>query len=850
MLENTHIKICRRLMKRDFKHHKMKTFILAVSISLVCAMCTFTFCMGYILKSAYKHINILSYGSTSHILYYGMTSSQAELLAGHNDVRNVVCLSPIGILKHDVLAYRTVNLSPVNTGWAKTIEAVPTQGRMPLSDDEIALDQTTLDALSIPRKLGTSVTLQWQSSKDNTVRTNTFRLSGWWSSVADFRETCAWITSNAARALSPDTPDSITAGVTLHQPDNLDVQALRLLEDTGLPALSFTTNLAYNKERTQKNDKDVLPYFLINILVAICGILMIYNIVSISIKQNMKFYKLLKSLGMTPRLIRRLSMEQAAFLCLPSIPIGWIIGFCTAMLIAPLAIAGEEKNNLVLYYFEFTPYAAAAVLTYLSVLISCLLPVGFVSMLSPAQMNEYFIPGKRKKYKPGAKKTGFVQSRRPTTIFSMAEHSFLRDKDDIILSCTVLFFSLALLCCAWTQFISYNENIYLSETSPSDYLLADSTAMNGLLQYNPENRSITPDIIKALQDHPAVTKMGVIKTLELPMTADMDQRRPIINVFEGKDSNGAIRKETMAFNPDWLDGYERFKSSGEYVGIITGMDGLALDVAMNADPPNEGVFDAEKFAEGNYVVAVGASSQGLLTTPPVGSKVWIGGREFTIMVSQPAHANLITGGNSRAAEFNISYYMPTDVFAKLFPQCGNRNVIFNIKHSMQKEFEHYLTDLLKDTNVYVLMRSYYQSYFNSARLNEVLLELLIGIILLLIGILNFSNSLITKMLVRKKELAVYESLGMIRQEMRRMVLYEGLLYSVSLTVFLIPAVCAATVLWSQWWVHNTSTWCVTFRLSFLPLWVSLPVLALFVTVLPLICLRELTKENVTQRLSM
>ena len=52
----------------------------------------------------------------------------------------------------------------------------------------------------------------------------------------------------------------------------------------------------------------------------------------------------------------------------------------------------------------------------------------------------------------------------------------------------------------------------------------------------------------------------------------------------------------------------------------------------------------------------------------------------------------------------------------------------------------------------------------------------VGSVMLMIGILNFCNALVSRMLVRRKEFAVYESLGMTGRQLRNMLLWEGLLY--------------------------------------------------------------------------
>lgn len=141
--------------------------------------------------------------------------------------------------------------------------------------------------------------------------------------------------------------------------------------------------------------------------------------------------------------------------------------------------------------------------------------------------------------------------------------------------------------------------------------------------------------------------------------------------------------------------------------------------------------------------------------------------------------------------------MPEKVFTELFPKNGVRNVVFNINDKRQNEFEDFLTKLLEYTNVGVTLHSDYQRYFENARFKEVLLDFLIGIVLMLIGILNFANFLVSKILVRKHELTIYESLGMTKGEQQRMILYEGLFYGGSLLIFLVPTVYLATWQWGN-----------------------------------------------------
>ncbi|WP_429147846.1 FtsX-like permease family protein [Anaerotaenia torta] len=58
----------------------------------------------------------------------------------------------------------------------------------------------------------------------------------------------------------------------------------------------------------------------------------------------------------------------------------------------------------------------------------------------------------------------------------------------------------------------------------------------------------------------------------------------------------------------------------------------------------------------------------------------------------------------------------------------------------------------------------------------------VALVIALIGILNFVNVMSVSVMVRKRELAILESIGMSRKQVRRMLASEGLGYAV-ITLF-------------------------------------------------------------------
>ena len=174
----------------------------------------------------------------------------------------------------------------------------------------------------------------------------------------------------------------------------------------------------------------------------------------------------------------------------------------------------------------------------------------------------------------------------------------------------------------------------------------------------------------------------------------------------------------------------------------------------------------------------------------------------------------------------------------------------NIDHDGQEEFEHYLSTYKQSLNrgISVRMRSDYQEVFQNARLNECLPKLIVGIVLMAIGLLNFANMLVTKTMVRRKEFAVYQSLGMTSGQLRWLLLTEGLLHGALLTVILLPVTFSVTWFGMPAVFSRLNTWCMTYHYTLAPLWAALPFMLFLAAAVPLMCCRFIEKGSITERL--
>ena len=158
MLANNNLKVCWTLAKRDFRFHRAKNCILALAVALVTGLYAFMFLLGGAVEDAYLLNYQYTYGSTSHILYTGLTEHQAALLSQHPNVKSAVRLSTVGTLSDPMLGQRSVKLAVTDRDYAQTVLSIPTNGRLPEQPGEIALDEFTR---SEERRVGKECRSRW-----------------------------------------------------------------------------------------------------------------------------------------------------------------------------------------------------------------------------------------------------------------------------------------------------------------------------------------------------------------------------------------------------------------------------------------------------------------------------------------------------------------------------------------------------------------------------------------------------------------------------------------------------------------------------------------------------------------
>lgn len=591
--------------------------------------------------------------------------------------------------------------------------------------------------------------------------------------------------------------------------------------------------------RMEMAEQQARPYYMPVLLVVLCGYLMVYSIVHVTADKDRLFLAALKSMGMTPRQIRQLLLNQGILVSLLGMFPGWAIGFVLHYFITGRVVIGMEENPA-LYFLSWQPFAVAFLCTMPTVLLAYLLPFIRLSRMTPAEML-CSISGRLPK-----KKTASYE---PMTLKQLAFRTLGKNRWRTLLSVISLLLAVLLLNSVWIRYISVKENLYLSAMFPWDYSLCDGSAYLSGQQYNEKNTGITEETVEELKKRSEVKSVSVLKSHEVSMTAPTKLCRRIIEFYDQPYDEAKTLRETQEAFPEWLEGLARLEETGNYTGLVIGMDGVYLDYLQEYSPFTSGKFDKEAFASGNYVLAGGAYHEGL-SSPAEGEEIELMGQRFTVMGSVMHDETYLQGKPSLEAAFNIAYFLPMEAFDKLFPGQAYRQLAVNINKEQQKEFESYLDEYEQGLNrgVGITRRSEYQKNFRVARLNLVLPDLVIGLVLTGIALMNFMNMLVNKTVSRKKEFALYESLGMTGTQLHILLLLEGVFHGALILVILIPATTVFDCFVMPKVVEAAGSWSMVYTCSFLPLWIFAAILGMLAAAVPMLCLHFLTKGSLTERM--
>lgn len=843
--------IIHTLTNRSFKANKTRNLIAVFAIVLTTLMFTSLFVLSQSMVETMRNINFQQAGYNSHLSSGTMTDAAVEKIIAHEAVRDYGQSTIIGVAENKELTGRQVEIRYADENYARSSFSYPTTGTMPVQVREIALDTITLDKLGLPYELGQEITFDWRKDlTSDEYTTSTFVLSGYWDGNFAAMASMAWVSEAFVQSQCADTGQeaqlangqvlgTVMLHLDLYSDSNLEGAAEQILADTGLSDVSLSPNVAYDATMNQNIIREVLPMAICMILVFASGYLIIYNIFQISVASDIRFYGRLKTLGTTKKQLKKMIYGQANRLSLIGIPIGLVIGYLLGAMLVPIMITKTTKEAKA----TVNPYVfiGSAMFAYLTVLISCMKPAKIAGKVSPVEALRYTDTGTASKRK-------IKKSTAGASIPKMALANLGRNKKRTITVICSLTLGLVLLSCVYAKNASFDIDKYLSQTVISDFEVKDSSISSTFGTYNPYGTTISPKLVQNIEGLSGLETTGRLYSQVFTHQIGISALENIQTYYHA-DNRLAYMEATDA---ELSKAYHDMIANGECVSILYGVDGLILDTFAQDARILDGTFDKDKFLSGGYVVmeaATGAEDSGKETQPTysVGDIVELNERQYEVMAVVADIPTVTEGVNSSTQDF-LSFYLPADIFRKMYPDNTPRKMFFDVAEEYLPQAEEMLIDYHDNVDKslnYTAKSTLIEHYQEQTRANTVM-GFAISLIIAFVGILNFINSMLTAIVSRQKEFAMIQSIGMAKRQLRCMLIDEGLCYAVSTLAasYLLGTLGVAIGIRAM----VSGDWTATFHFTLMPLVICTPILIIFAILIPYICFKNLEKQSIVERL--
>ncbi len=843
--------IIRTLTSRSFQSNKTRNLVAILAIVLTTLMFTSLFVLSQSMVKNLQDMNFQQAGHDSHLSSSTLTDEEMEKIVTHEAVRDFGKSIVIGIAENEELTGRQIEIRYADENYAVSAFSMPTEGTLPVNENEIALDTITLDKLSLPHELGQEITLKWRKDLNSGEYTiSNFILSGYWDGNSAAMASMAWVTESfvhrecagidqAAQLENGQVFGTGMLHLNLYSDKNLEQAAEQILMDTGLSHGSLSPNIAYDATMNQNIIREIIPMAISMVLVFASGYLIIYNIFQISVAGDIRFYGRLKTLGTTKKQLKKIIYGQADRLSLIGIPIGLVIGYLLGAVLVPVMITGvtgEAKTAVNPYIF-----VGAALFAYVTVLISCMKPAKIAGRVSPMEALRYTDTGTNSKRKIKKSTIG-------ASIPKMALANLGRNKKRTVTVICSLTLGLVLLSCIYAKSASFDIDKYMSQTVISDFEVEDSSISSTFGTYNPYGTTISSELVQNIEGLSGLEATGRLYSHVFTHRIGASALENIQTYYNADDRLAYIE----ATDTGLAASYHDMINSGECTSVLYGIDGLILDTFAQDGRILDGIFDKEKFLSGGYVImeaATGAEDAEKETQPTysVGDMVELNGQQYEVMAIVMDIATITEGVNSSIQDF-LSFYLPADAFRMMYPDNTLRKLFFDVSEEHQPKAEtmliEYRNNVDKSLN-FTSKSTLIEHYEDQTRANTVM-GFAISLIIAFVGILNFVNSMVTAIVSRQKEFAMIQSVGMTKRQLRSMLIDEGLYYAVS-TLFVSYILSAFGVLVGVR-MMVAGDWTATFHFTLLPLVVCTPILIVFAVLIPYICFKNLEKQSIVERL--
>ncbi len=854
-----------------------RNIIAVLAIALTTVLFTTLFTIALSINHSFQQANFRQAGGYAHGSFKYLTWDQVEDLQGDPLIKEYGLRRFVG-MPTDVPFNKThVEVSYSNANEAKWMYIDPVEGSLPEErTNEAATDTRVLSLLGVEPKLGEPFTITFMVDGQET--TETFTLCGWWKYDPGIVASHVLIPNSRAQEIF-DTLDiqgedgmTSTWNMDVMFASSLDIEGNvnAVLANAGYQShsggddgyIATGVNWGYTGAQVAQrfDPATMVAVGILLLLIAFTGYLIIYNVFQISVTGDIRFYGLLKTIGATGRQLRRIIRIQAMVLSCTGIPIGLLLGYLVGIQLTPMVLS--RLDGVVVNAVSASPliFLFAAVFSFVTVLFSCHRPGKMAARVSPVEAVRYIeVGGSRKALRKA--KTG-------ASLPKMAWANLERGRHKTVVTIVSLALAVVLLNLTATFTHGFDMDKYLHRMA-ADFIVADEGYFQVSGAFWNQDMAVPEEVIEMVQEQGNITKGGRTygQTSWVQEFVSEDYYRALQGRWNTKETldwlvENAEKEDGLIANNAQLYGMGRFT-----LDKLTVLEGNISKLYEPGKRYVAAVYSADDYGRANmdshwarlgdtvsmrYVDEVKyvnmETGEVLNTIPEDGQNFTTRAKSWRDIEYEVAALVLVPSSLGYRYYGKDEFVLNDQTFIQ---DTGTNSVMyyaFDTTEEANAGMEAFLQDYTQNLQPqfgYESKQSYVAE-FQSFRNMFTILGGVLCFIISLVGVLNFLNAMLTGIMARRREFAVLQSIGMTGRQLKAMLIWEGLYYTlgavmVSLVLCMITAPLLSSVLGNMFWFF-------TYRFTILPVLVVAPVFALLGMFLPLVSYWFVAKHSIVERL--
>lgn len=770
--ENNNKDIIKKITKRSLKANKIRNIFAVIAIVLTTFMISAIFTLAISYAKNYQIMNLRDQGTTATTFLANPTDKQIKEIENLDISKNIGQEINVGNVSKESLDNNKTNIFIKyldKENWENQLTPCISgiKGNYPTKENEIMLSKLALEFLNKENsKIGDKIKISYDMN-GKTVEKE-FILSGYFTSY-DYIKDSGYMFVSEKFVYNKNLSLEKNGQLLITLQNNKKAEAPNLLKSK--VSLNENQKFEYNYDAEEDSNSikvaAVMIGSIIGAFIVISGYLIIYNILYIAVTKNIQFYGLLKTIGTSPKQIKKIVKSEGLKLSIIGIPIGIILAVIVSYLIVPLALEGMasgtyyEKMMENKIYFEPIVFILSILFSLFTVLISCKKPSKIASSISPIEAMKYS-GQKTKKEKKNRNST------KGGKLYKMAWYNVFRDKKRAILVFLSLFMGIMAFLGVNTFINSVSVENYANRYLNNDFELQ---------AYYDDNSGIDNKVINEIEKIEGINSVETLKASMLQM--DMNEKiiKPLLKAAYERHGEDESALQT------YLDKVK--KNPSEFSPWVVGVEDKTIE---RFNEENEEKIDLEAFKNGKLALIESFYYS-------KGKELDFSGKKITLKnadknKTMSFNTRMFFNDESGILSFNGSnvlgvptIYVSSSALNKLDKNLNVDKIYIDVDDKYDSKVKSKLKTIASESRLVLESKTDKIESFNKSSLMMNVVGGGISIILIFIGLLNFINVMVTNVNVRLQELAIMESIGMTKKQIKKMLTIEGAYYA-SITTLL------------------------------------------------------------------